>query len=158
MDPDHITAAKIDNLYSHFLDRQRNKLPPFIVLNPSPLHEPFMKKRSEKAKGKKKMEWEDVSTDDGEVSNDGGDGGEEEMDSRRLEGARRGMKFGPPKGVPLSSQPDQSQNQIAGPSKLAPRKQQSNEKNTDDRGRSKLAPKKSRKKGPVDGKVCFCPR
>jgi hypothetical protein len=117
MNPDHITATKIDNLYSHLLDRQRNKLPPFIVLNPSPLHEPFMK-RSEKAKGKRKMEWEDVSTDHGEVSDDGGDGDKEEMESSRLEDAHRGKKFGPPKGVPPSRQPDQCQNQVAGPSKI----------------------------------------
>jgi hypothetical protein len=149
IDPDHITSFNIDALYNHLLSRQKNKLPPFIVLNPSPLHEPFMKKKSEKAKGKKKMEWEDVSTDDGD------DGEEEETNLRRVEDARRGVKFGPPKKGPPSSQPDRYQNQVAGPSNLAPPKRKSNEKDARDRGRSKSAPKKSRKKGLVDGKVRF---
>lgn len=70
-DPDHLNAFQIDSLYHHWLKRQKKKLAPFIVLNPSPNHTAVSKK-SEKAKGKEKKEYVDVSTEDeGGLDEDG---------------------------------------------------------------------------------------
>jgi hypothetical protein len=95
-DPDHLPAFKIETLYTHWLTRQSKKLPPFIVLNPGPLH--ISAKKSEKVKGKKKMEYEEVSTDDDE---------EEVQDSPDGDGGEIGFplaaKYGPPVGRPKIS-------------------------------------------------------
>jgi hypothetical protein len=61
-DPDHLQASNVIALYRHWLGRQRQGLAPFIVLNPSPLHGPIIKK-SDKGKGKKPQRYEDVSDD-----------------------------------------------------------------------------------------------
>jgi hypothetical protein len=69
-------------LYRHWLGRQRRGLAPFIVLNPSPLHGPIVKK-SDKGKGKKPQRYEDVSDDpvddDGEEE-DGEDGNDDDVE------------------------------------------------------------------------------
>jgi hypothetical protein len=98
-DPDHLPAFKIQSLYAHWLTRQVKKLPPFIVLNPGPLHISSAKK-SEKVKGKKKMEYKEVSTDD---DDDGG----ELQDSPHGDGGEidfpLAAKYGPPVGRPKIS-------------------------------------------------------
>ena len=43
-DPDHLDIPQINSLYKHWLDRQRKGLPPFVVINPSPLHAHLIKK------------------------------------------------------------------------------------------------------------------
>jgi hypothetical protein len=99
-DPDHLPAFKIESLYAHWLTRQAKKLPPFIVLNPGPLHISSVKK-SEKVKGKKKMEYKEVSTDDddeelrGSPDDDGGG-----------IAFPLAAKYGPPVGRPKISMPD----------------------------------------------------
>ena len=60
-DPDHLTGLEITNLYSHWLGHQKIKLQPFVISNAGPLHRMFVEK-SEKAKGKKKMEYVNVSS------------------------------------------------------------------------------------------------
>ena len=69
-DPDHLTGLEITNLYSHWLGHQKKKLQPFVISNAGTLHGMFVEK-SEKAKGKKKMEYVDVSSKDGSEEEDG---------------------------------------------------------------------------------------
>jgi len=75
-DPDHLQAFHVRALYLHWLQRQRQKLPAFIILNCSPQHQKSEKK-SAKAKGKRKMEYVEVNSDDEEV--------ESEQEDERLE-------------------------------------------------------------------------
>jgi hypothetical protein len=73
-DPDHINADKINKLYNHWLSRQNEGLPPFVVLNSSPNHasDEMKSKKSEKAKGKQKAKYVDVNSDeDGDVDLEG---------------------------------------------------------------------------------------
>ena len=99
-DPDHLPAFKIESLYAHWLTRQAKKLPPFIVLNPGPLHISSSKK-SEKVKGKKKMEYKEVSTDDDDEELRGSqDGDVGEIDFPLA------AKYGPPVGRPKISMAD----------------------------------------------------
>jgi hypothetical protein len=92
-DPDHLNAFEINNLYNHWMTRQNLRLAPFIILNPAPHHEKAVRK-SEKAKGKKKAPYVDVSSDDEE------EGGNSEMDNDVDFPGRfsSSMKFGPPVG------------------------------------------------------------
>ena len=92
-DPDHLPASEIDSLYRHWQHRQLKKLPPFVVLNASPLHGSSVKK-SDKGKGKKKIEYMDVSTNDEqqEEEQDGSDRDEE------ANGFPLAAKIGPPIG------------------------------------------------------------
>ena len=79
-DPDHLTTSKIDALYIHLAQRQRKGLSPFIVLNASPLHRTAVKKSS-KAKGKEKVKYVDVHTEDEDVKSErGGEEGDETGD------------------------------------------------------------------------------
>lgn len=119
-DPDHLTGFQISNLYHHWLKRQKKKLAPFIVLNASPNHI-VVAKKSEKAKGKQKMDYVPVDSDTVE---------ENEDESKQLEDGDAsedgfipvGSKFGPPisskKIVPSTTQQDELPSQVAGPSKL----------------------------------------
>jgi hypothetical protein len=76
-DPDHITTFHIEALYHHWLGRQKKRLPPFIILNASPQHRSF-KKLSEKAKGKRKIDYVDVGDDDEDEDGDKKEDKEEE--------------------------------------------------------------------------------
>ena len=69
---------------------------PFIVLNPSPLHGPIIKK-SDKEKGKKKADYMDVSDDQDENEDDEDDDDDEEDDWNHNEDepAAPILKFGP---------------------------------------------------------------
>ena len=71
IDPDHLNLVQVNALLNHWLDRQRKKLQPFIVLTASPLHQQATK-MSEKAKGKRKIPYEPVSDDDDDINPDGG--------------------------------------------------------------------------------------
>jgi hypothetical protein len=60
-DPDHLKTFQIEELYKHWLARQRKGLEPFVILNSSPQHGSSRKsQKSAKAKGKKKMEYVEV--------------------------------------------------------------------------------------------------
>jgi hypothetical protein len=169
-DPDHLQASNVIALYNHWLGRQKKGLTPFIVLNSSPLHGPILKK-SEKAKGKKKAEYVDVS-DDPEVSSadkeedddeDEDDAGVEEEDEAPAlkfgPPTRRNNEVAPPKKAPI---------QIAGPSsKPVPTK---GRKPKNSKGEKPIAEKagmeesvtgynpKSKKRQAEDGEVCDSPR
>jgi hypothetical protein len=107
-DPDHLPGAQITSLYLHWVARQRRKVPAFVVLKPGPLHQAAPKK-SMKAKGKRKMEYVEVDSDDEEVKS-AGEKDEQEQEEQRLDQddiAPR-MKFGPPKKLGTN---------VAGPSK-----------------------------------------
>jgi hypothetical protein len=75
-DPDHLQAVHVRALYLHWLKRQEKKLPAFIILNCSPQHQKS-ERTSAKAKGKRKMEYLEVNSDDEEV--------ESEREDERLE-------------------------------------------------------------------------
>src|ERR1700678_4262244 len=63
--PDHLSGVKIVALYSHWLMRQMEGLSASIVLNASRNHGvSSSKKKSEDRKGKRKMEYVDVNTDE----------------------------------------------------------------------------------------------
>ena len=66
-DPDHLDIPQINTLYNHWLDRQRKGLPPFVVINPSPLHAHLVKKSSTVKQGKKKKTYVPVRSDDESV-------------------------------------------------------------------------------------------
>lgn len=106
-DPDHLNGFKIELLYNHWLERQRQKLSPFVVLNPGPHHQ-AAEAKSEKAKGKRKMPYEEISSDDGDV-------GSKEEDDRSQDETEEVipplLKVGQPTGM------------IAGSSKLPPKGQ-----------------------------------
>lgn len=110
-DPDHLTGFKISNLYNHWLRRQQKKLQPFIVLNSGPLHH-MAAGKSEKGKGKKKVDWEEVST-----SSDGGE-------SENEDAVTNPPKFGPPRGAKSKTKPSTQLDASleAGPSRTAPGK------------------------------------
>ena len=129
MDPEHIPAPKIDSLYNHLLGRQRKKLPPFVILNPGPLHEKAATK-SEKSKGKMKQAYVEVSTDgeedkEGDEKDNDGDkeddeGYEEDDDDVDREGdvVKPPGKMGPPVGIRKNKPQSEGRNGFGGPSKL----------------------------------------
>jgi len=92
-DPDHLTGFQIVSLYNHWLRRQQKKLRPFIIRQAQPHHR-SSETLSSKAKGKRRMEYFEVDTDDGEVtSSDEEETGNEEIS--------KPIKIGPPQlGVP----------------------------------------------------------
>ena len=97
---DHLPGSGIISLYQHWLEHQKKRQAPFIVLNLSPLHGPMFKK-SDKAKGKKKVDYMEVSKDpdeneDEEDDQEDGDGDEGD-DSHRNEDEPPAPipKFGP---------------------------------------------------------------
>ena len=119
-DPDHLPSPQINLLYSHWQKCQGEGLELLIFLNASPLHGMSMKK-SEKSKGKAKVGWVDVTTDDGEEEEEeeeeekneqkedgngeeeeGNDEGENKDAGGRNNDASTGMplviKYGPPQG------------------------------------------------------------
>jgi len=128
IDPDHLTGFKITNLYNHWLQHQKKKMEPFIILKPGPLHQGMVKK-SEKSKGKQK-EYVHVSTDD-EDGGDASDGGEGKKNQSDMEGGEQSdegdeevslPKIGPPRGKKAqvaSSSKLQDGPQAAGSSKKA---------------------------------------
>lgn len=77
-DPDHLQASEIDPLYKHWLARQKKKLPPFVVVKSHPQHPVSEKKSkmSEKAKGKQKIRYTEVNSDDPSVK-----GSDQELDN-----------------------------------------------------------------------------
>ena len=141
-DPDHIPGSKISDLYSHWLGRERKRLPPFIVLNPGPLHQRLVQKsNSGKPKGKKKMQYLDVSSDEDKSESEKGDDVDEEEEDEENEESEDKTdkesdeedetlppKIGPPRGkrmkFPSSTQPEEDRSGAAGPSKPPPRNQQ----------------------------------
>ena len=81
-DPDHLNTFKIEALYLNWLRRQKKGLPPFVIINASPQHGVTRKKsqKSAKAKGKEKMEYVEVCSQDESVKENGGEDGEERDD------------------------------------------------------------------------------
>jgi hypothetical protein len=128
-DPDHLNIFQINALYGHWHTRQNKKLQPFIVLNASPNHV-VAAKTSEKAKGKQKMPYVDVSDSDGEMEVNGmagGDEGEDAVVDDDFQDMPLGSKIGPPIGswkvTPPSTHRDKHPALVAGPSKLGSGKQ-----------------------------------
>jgi hypothetical protein len=80
-DPDHYTAFKIDALYTHWMERQRKGLQPFVVLNASPHHGMSVKK-SKKGKGKAKADYVEVNSDDASVRGSGEEGANEQEEKK----------------------------------------------------------------------------
>lgn len=132
-DPDHLKAAEINLLYTHWIRRQKKRLPPFIILKSNPQHG-VAAKVSEKAKGKRKAEWVNVHSDDDSVADEGGansDGGSDVGDEDRggvedkdeeeeeEEDATQPVKKGPPLGA---KKIDQTLITASGSSKLPPPK------------------------------------
>ena len=104
-DPEHLTGFKISNLYHHWLAHQKKRPQPFVITNPGPLHQIYVRK-SEKLKGKK-TEYEPVSSkDEGEgPSNSWGEGGkttEKAFEEKKVlddeDDCHPPPKFGPPSG------------------------------------------------------------
>ena len=91
--PDHLLGSGIISLYQHWLECQKKGLAPFIVLNPSPLHGPIVKK-SDKEKGKKKADYMDVSDDQDENEDDDDDDEEDDWNHNEDEPAAPILKFG----------------------------------------------------------------
>ena len=136
-DPDHLDIPQINSLYNHWLDRQRKGLPPFVVINPGPLHAHLVKKSSTVKQGKKKEIYVPVRSDDESVkdSDDGnsdaadfGKNGEcaedeqDEDDDRQPEDGEENTKVvkrGPPKKrnvKPTYDRDGRQANALAGPS------------------------------------------
>jgi hypothetical protein len=121
-DPDHLTTTQIDNLYAHWLGRQRKGLQAFVILNASPLHAASIAKKLEKSKASKKGKgkakaYVEVGNSDESAAEDGnpdpGDGSdeEEERDDPPL-------KIGPPIGSrKMPSGSEEHASPEAGPSK-----------------------------------------
>ena len=106
-DPDHLKASQIDALYNHWLKRQSKGLKPFVILNSIPQHAGLKKKMSKKAQGKRKMDYVEVDTEDGDVASEAGISGGEGKSSRgggKFSGddgkteKSTPPKFGPPVG------------------------------------------------------------
>jgi len=108
-DPDHLNASQILSLYTHWHLRQRQKLSPFVVLKAGPLHR-AAEVKSDKAKGKRKVQWVEVGSDDEDVKSVGEEeaGEEEELSEEDTGfGVERPLQFGPP-----------GRSSVAGPSNL----------------------------------------
>ena len=142
-DPDHLNSTQIEALYNHWIGRQKKKLSPFVILNAIPQHQRTVKKSS-KAKGKRKMEYVEVGSNDEEVKSEDGEEQEEEEEDQAEVGNDPGdweefdevkdeekevspePKYGPPIGMTKKYQPstelDLRPNAAAGPSKIHPPK------------------------------------
>lgn len=129
IDPDHLKAFEIDALYSHWLRRQSKGLSPFIILQSSPQHG-VLRKKSEKAKGKNKIDYVEVDMDDEEVKTSE----DEEVDKNANEMEELDeeipavVRFGPPGGNRKKTKTIENPSQAAGPSKLSPVKKSSEPK------------------------------
>jgi hypothetical protein len=99
-DPDHLTAAQINELCNHWLARQRRGLAPFVVTNASPLHA-VPAKPMKNGKGKEKMKYVHVNTDDESVVEEEEDGNVRD----EAEGEPQALKYGPPTGRGLKNPP-----------------------------------------------------
>jgi hypothetical protein len=114
-DPDHLTGSKIIALYSHWWERQRKGLAPFIVLNASPNHGISRKKTAGNSKGKQKIEYVEVDDDDTKVGNK-----EEEEEKENVSDHDKEMppavKIRPPKGRKRIPSHTENSVQVAGPS------------------------------------------
>ena len=132
-DPDHLPGFKIETLYCHWLKRQRTKISPFIILKADPQHE-LSGGKSAKAKGKRKIEYKEVDSNDEEVQSEegeeetkkagegGGDGEEDDgTTDEEEEDISPVVKYGPPNGKArknqTSNQLNDDLNAAAGPSK-----------------------------------------
>ena len=79
IDLDRLTGFKISNLYHHWSSHQKKKLQPFIILNTGPLHQAHakkveeLKKKKEKGKRKKIVNWMDISSDERKSTSDEGE-------------------------------------------------------------------------------------
>jgi hypothetical protein len=115
-DPDHLKAFEIDVLYNHWLQRQAKGLTPLVILNSSPQHT-VSKKLSEKARGKRKIGYVDVNSDDDDVEDKGersGGDGEKLVDDEAAEKSPA-PKIGPPR-----AKRQKTSIQAAEPSKIPP--------------------------------------
>ena len=138
-DPDHLTGSNIIALYHHWLERQNRWLSPFIVLNAHPNHVVILKnsQKSQKDKGKQKMEYVDDTEEDKEAEEEEEEGEEdekeEEEEDEKAEEDKEAeedeedkemplaVKFGPPKGKEKKiASLAQDHFQVKGPSKLTP--------------------------------------
>jgi hypothetical protein len=97
-DPDHLKGSNIIALYRHWLERQREGLQPFIVLNASPNHWVAIKKKSSDLKGKKKQTYVEIDDDDEEDQEEEEKEGEEseKEDSDGEKETSPPIKIGPP--------------------------------------------------------------
>ena len=95
-DPDHIPSSKINSLYNHWLERQRKKMAPFVIINAGPLQATVSKKLERSMAKGKKTDYVDVdSSDDSEEDCDEDD---EWAGIGELEVLPSSpTKFGPPK-------------------------------------------------------------
>lgn len=124
-DPDHLKTSKIDILYRHLLKRQSKGLTCFKILKSIP-HHGVARKLSEKAKGKKKVGYVEVNSDDDEVKSLEDEQPTEEEDESEKENDEGDVtsliKIGPPgrKGPKSSPNADieQTPPQVAGSSKI----------------------------------------
>ena len=124
-DPDHLDIPQINSLYNHWLDRQCKGLPPFVVINPSPLHAHLVKKSSTVKQGKKKKIYVPVRSDDESVKDcddgnsdaaDFGKNGEWAEDEQEI---TKVVRQGPPKkrnAKPTYNKDGRQPNALAGPS------------------------------------------
>ena len=166
-DPDHLNAFKIEALYHHLLDRQKKGLSPFVVLNPGPLHGAFGKKaqKSGKAKGKQKILYVEVGSEDGEEDEEKVDGEKDDTPDEELEQEdvdkneeeeeegdddeeiRSVVNYGPPNRRGNPSTPPLSQ--VAGPSRLPSAKHSPKKKNPKNRKAAKAEEMKDGKRSLV---------
>jgi hypothetical protein len=137
-DPDHLKTFQIETLYRHLLKRQSKGLTCFKILKSIP-HHGVARKLSEKAKGKKKMEYVHVDSEDDEVKSSEDDQTNEEEDEGEKEDEEEDVsplvKIGPPgrngqKSIP-NGHIERTPPQVAGSSKTPlPQKQSKSEKLT----------------------------
>jgi len=121
-DPDHLKTYQIETLYRHLLKRQSNGLTCFKVLKSVP-HHGVARKLSEKAKGKTKMEYVQVNSDDEEVKSFDDEQKEDEMEKdNEEEDVPPSVKIGPPRKKRRKSPPsadiEKTPTQVAGSSKM----------------------------------------
>jgi hypothetical protein len=62
IDPDHITGMNINLLHNHWLQRQKKKLQPFVILNSGPLHRGLVGKSEKKREKKKSTTFQSLLT------------------------------------------------------------------------------------------------
>jgi hypothetical protein len=119
INPDHLPSANINSLYNHWLKRQKKGLCPFIVLKAGP-HHVAMEKKSEKSKGKAKMDYLDVS-DDSDEEEEEDEGKEDKHEEEEEEEDVEPPKFGPPgrkvNKFPPTAHLEASTSHLPGPSK-----------------------------------------
>ena len=124
IDPDHLPSANINSLYNHWLKHQKKGLCLFIVLKAGP-HHVAIEKKSEKSKGKAKMDYLDVS-DDSDEEEEEDKGKEDKNGEEEKEVDVVPPKFGPPgrrvKKLPPTTHLEASTSHLPDPSKSTPLK------------------------------------